>query len=74
MVLMAAQRIMASEWAGLRFVVAGEPSVRGDPGQRPFHRPSARQDTEALLAFGFADDVHDDAQDACRVPKPRPDL
>jgi hypothetical protein len=48
---------------GEAFVVAGESSVGGYPGQGAFHRPSAGH-AEAFLVWRFADDVHDDAQDA----------
>jgi hypothetical protein len=63
MVLIAVQRIMASEVAGGAFVVAGEAAVGGEPGQRAFDAPAARNDGEAVLAFGFAYDVHHGGED-----------
>ena len=50
MVLIAAQRIMASEvWVA--FVVAGEAAVGGEPGQGALDAPAAWNDGEAALAF-----------------------
>src|SRR4051794_36181565 len=33
-------------YGGVAFVVACQPSVRGQPGERPLDRPSARDDRE----------------------------
>lgn len=47
---------------GFAFVVAGEASARGDPGEGPLDRPPLGLDLEAALSGLFADDVHLAAQ------------
>lgn len=56
----AADRSPAYERFGVcgdTFVVSGQPAVGGQPGQRPFHDPSAGVYGEALLVGGFAHDL-----------------
>jgi hypothetical protein len=48
--------------SGETLVVAGQTVMGGDPGQSALHHPPARLDAEPSLAFGFADDIHNDAQ------------
>jgi hypothetical protein len=48
---------------GGAFVVAGEAAVSGEPGQGAFDAPSAWNDGEAVLAFGFAHGVHHGGED-----------
>lgn len=50
---------------GFAFVVAGQASARGDPGQGAFYRPAFGLDLEVVLSWLFADDVHLAAQDVC---------
>jgi hypothetical protein len=58
MVLIAAQRIMASKDRGVAFfVVAGEAAVRGEPGGGALDGPSAGMAAKSALAGGFAHDV-----------------
>ncbi len=42
---------------GVAFVVAGQPAVRGEPGQGSLHDPSAWVNGEAALVGGFAHDL-----------------
>jgi hypothetical protein len=49
--------------SGVAFVVAGEAAVGGEPGQGPFDAPAAWNDGEAVLALGFAHDVHHGGKD-----------
>ena len=58
-------------WSGSGgWSAAGQAAVGGDPDQGALYRPAARQHTEAHLAFGFANDIHDDAQDTSYPSKP----
>ncbi|WP_146603878.1 hypothetical protein [Micromonospora deserti] len=52
MPLIAIQRIIASEVAGVAFVVAGQPAVRGQPGQAVGSGPGA---VPGLLQVRFPD-------------------
>ena len=47
---------------GEAFVVTCQVAVRGQPGQGALHHRAPGQHGEAALSFGFAHDVHDDAQ------------
>ena len=46
---------------GVAFIVPGQPAVRGDPGEGPFHCPPAWDHRETLLIGGFADHRDSDA-------------
>jgi hypothetical protein len=63
MVLIAAQRMKASEMAGSRlYYPEGQPAVGGQPGQAAFHDPAFRVHGEAALFGRLTDDL-----DPCRV-------
>ncbi len=66
MVLIAAQRIMASETAGVAFVVPCQTAVRGDPGQGPLDHPPPRNDSESALLRRFAHDLDRGLEDRVR--------
>jgi hypothetical protein len=48
---------------GVAFAAAGEAAAAGEPGQGAFDAPPAWNDGEAVLAFGFAHDVHHGGED-----------